>query len=160
MAAKKGWAAAIGAAVILAAGGVVTTYEGTVLHTYADPVGIPTACIGHTGPDVKFGQVFTLAECQAVLAKDLREHWARVAPCIRVPIAVHEGAAILSWSFNVGTDAACKSTLIRKLNEGAPPAVWCAELDKWVYSRGIKLGGLVKRRAAERDMCEGRTDVH
>ena len=32
----------------------------------------------------------------------------------------------------------------------------CAELERWVYAKGIKLRGLVKRRAAERAMCEGR----
>ena len=33
----------------------------------------------------------------------------------------------------------------------------CKELDRWVYAKGIKLNGLVKRRAAERAMCEGRS---
>lgn len=31
-----------------------------------------------------------------------------------------------------------------------------AELSRWVYAGGRKLQGLVKRRAAERAMCEGR----
>lgn len=31
-------------------------YEGTVLSTYRDPVGIITACTGHTGTELKMGQ--------------------------------------------------------------------------------------------------------
>lgn len=62
----------------------------------------------------------------------------------------------MSFTFNVGGQALCNSTLAKRINAGQLPGA-CAELSKWVYSRGIKLPGLVKRREAERAICEGRT---
>ncbi|WP_405045477.1 glycoside hydrolase family protein [Pseudomonas aeruginosa] len=46
-----------------------------------------------------------------------------------------------------------RSTLLRKLNAGDVRGA-CAELSRWVYAGGKKLGGLVRRRAAERELCE------
>ena len=75
--------------------------------------------------------------------------------CVVAPLAANEAAALTSFAFNVGTDALCGSTLARKANAGAPASAWCAELDRWVFAHGVKLSGLVKRRAAERALCEG-----
>lgn len=139
-------------AVVLLAAPFVAVEEGVVLTRYADPVGIPTACAGETdGEVVGFKKVFSRDECIAVMGASLYAHAMQLEPCIKRPIARHQAAAILSWSYNVGVGNACGSTLIRKLNAGQP---FCAELDKWVYAKRIKLRGLVKRRAAERRMCE------
>jgi len=53
--------------VLSLAAGLVVHFEGYVPHTYADPVGIPTICYGHTGSDVKPGTVATQEECQKLL---------------------------------------------------------------------------------------------
>lgn len=135
---------------------IVPIYEGTVLGTYVDPVGIPTACMGETGPHIRMGQRFTLAECQAMLDAALLKHARGLDECIDVPLAAHEAAAVLSFGYNVGVGAACKSTMVRMINAGRPAAEWCAQFDRWVYAKGIKLNGLVKRRASERALCEGR----
>jgi lysozyme len=63
-----------------------------------------------------------------------------------------EHAAYLSFTYNLGVGAFSKSTLLKKLNQKEFEAA-CKELDKWVYAGGKKLNGLVKRRAAEREMC-------
>ena len=139
-------------AVVLLAAPFVAVEEGVVLTRYADPVGIPTACAGETdGEVVGFKKLFTRDECIAVMGASLYAHAIQLEPCVKRPIKRQEAAAILSWSYNVGVGNACGSTLMRKLNAGQP---WCAELDKWVYAKRIKLRGLVKRRAAERRMCE------
>ena len=72
-----------------------------------------------------------------------------------VPMHQHEWDAIVSWAYNVGTGAACKSTLVKRL-QAFDYAGACRELDKWVYFKGKTLPGLVKRRAEERARCEGR----
>lgn len=72
-----------------------------------------------------------------------------------VPMYQYEWDAIVSWAYNVGTTAACNSTLVRKLKAGDYAGA-CKELDKWVYFKGKTLPGLVKRRAEERARCEGR----
>lgn len=142
------------AAVITLAAGLVAHYEGYIPHTYADPVGIPTACYGHTGPEVTPGRKFSTAECQYLLTGDLAAAYRGVTHCVHAPLKDHEAAALLSFTFNVGEGTLCRSTLARMANAGQPG--WCAQLERFVYARGVKLPGLVKRRKAERAMCEGR----
>lgn len=139
-------------AVVLIAAPMVATYEGVVLSKYADPVGISTACAGETDKEVvSFKEVFTRDECIAVMGASLYEHAMKIEPCIGRPVTRNQAAAILSWSYNVGPTAACGSTLVRKLNAGQE---FCSELSRWVYAKRIKLPGLVKRRVAERALCE------
>lgn len=145
------------AAALALATPVVVYFEGYRPAAYSDPVGIPTICFGHTGAEVDLGDKATRAECERLLQGDLGAAFAGVVRCIAVPLAPHEAAALTSFTFNVGADALCNSTLARKVNSGARPGEWCGELDRWVYSRGQRLEGLVKRRAAERRLCEGAT---
>lgn len=139
-------------AVVLITAPFVAEREGIVLSRYKDPVSVPTACVGETDSEVVgFKQLFTRDECIAVMGASLYAHAMALEPCVKRAIPRHEAAALLSFSYNVGVGNACNSTLMRKLNAGQP---WCAELDRWVYAKGFKLRGLVKRRAAERRMCE------
>ena len=124
--------------------------------TYADPVGIPTICYGHTGPDVQWGDTRTEEQCEALKQSDMQSALGGVLSCTGPQLADHEYAALVSFTFNVGTTAYCNSTMARQINAGAPATVWCSQLDRWVYAKGIKLPGLVKRRTAERALCEGR----
>ena len=59
--------------------------------------------------------------------------------------------ALLSFIYNVGVGAFERSTLLKKINyrdfDGA-----AREFEKWVFSKGKKLNGLVKRRKAEMEM--------
>lgn len=144
--------AKIGAAAAALAVSSVAIYEGTVLHTYRDPVGIVTACTGHTGPELRMGQVFTREQCEQMLYGDLLKH-AAALDCIKQPMTDGQQAAFLSFAFNVGNGAFCSSTLARKANAGDMPGA-CAELSRWTYAGGKQLLGLVRRRAAERQLCE------
>lgn len=141
-----------GAAAIVTA--FVAQHEGLRLWAYRDPVGVLTACYGHTGPDVQPGQTYTREQCRALLEQDLARH-ADALACIRRPLTDGQKAAFVSFAYNVGPQAFCGSSLVRKANAGDMAGA-CAELDKWVYAKGQRLPGLVKRRAAERAMCEGR----
>lgn len=147
--------AKVAGAVLGLAASIVAYWEGYVPYTYADPVGIPTACYGHTGPDVRYGQRYTRPECQRLLQGDLAEAYAHVTRCIRTPLKDYEAAALTSATFNAGPKIVCGSTLQKYANSGRM-GMACAQLDRWVYSRGVRLWGLVNRRRAERAMCEGR----
>jgi lysozyme len=151
----KALAACVGAACASVLLAFVPRQEGVVLHTYRDPVGIATACAGHTGPDVRPGMTFTLAECREMLAVDLTEKAQAVQRCVTVPITDGELAAYTSFAFNEGEGAFCSSTLLRKLNAGDHAGA-CAELSRWTLGGGRVLPGLVSRRAAERALCEGK----
>jgi lysozyme len=138
---------------------VVAYYEGMVPQTYSDPVGIPTICYGHTGVDVVPGRIASEPECRELLSADLLRAVDGVNQCIRVPLSVPQAAALVSFTFNVGSKNLCSSTLAREANAGDPPERWCYQLDRWVYATklGFKLRmpGLVKRRATERRICLG-----
>lgn len=133
---------------------VVGTFEGARYAAYRDPVGIPTICFGHTA-GVRMGDHATPSQCDALLVSELERH-AAVLDCFNRELTDGQQIAVVSWAYNVGVAAACRSTLVRLANQGAPPHVWCAELSEWTKSRGIRLPGLVRRRAEERAYCEGR----
>lgn len=132
-------------------------FEGYFSKTYRDPVGIPTACWGETGPHVRYGMEFTFEQCVAMHDASLLVAWRGLACLAPVEVQPHEAAALLSWTHNVGVRAACTSTLARLLRAGAKATEWCPQMARWVYGTvlGVKvtLPGLVTRRAAEVSMC-------
>lgn len=140
-------------------------YEGMAPVGYADPVGIPTDCLGETGPDVKVGvQRFTFDECIARHGARLAGTWESLSNCIRVDVTVNQAAAIISFADNTGVTATCTSTMIRMLNAGAPPEQWCPQMLRWdkahirvagVGGPAITLPGLTKRRRSEMQTCLG-----
>ena len=141
------------AAGIAAAVPLVATFEGLRQRAYLDPVGIPTACFGAT-KGVRLGQVYTREQCDNLLARDLLEANAGVDSCVRVPLTESQRTALVSFAYNVGRGNLCGSTLVRKLNTGDYVGA-CNELPRWVYAKGVKLPGLVKRREQERALCLG-----
>lgn len=148
---KRAGGLAIAAASLLA---FVTAWEGSEPTAYADRLagGLPTVCNGHTGPKVKVGDVWTKEQCDAILVKDIKGHGQRLLSCITVPINQNEYNAYTSWAYNVGTNAACKSTAIRLLNSGDHVGA-CNQLLRWDRANGVRIKGLANRRKAERDLC-------
>lgn len=71
-----------------------------------------------------------------------------------VPMHQHEWDAIVSWAYNVGTGAACRSTLVRRL-QARDYAGACRELLRWDRFQGNSLPGLTKRRQSEYRQCMG-----
>lgn len=151
--------AAGGAVGVLAlCSGLVMYYEGYVPRGYADVVGVPTVCYGHTGTEVRIGDSYTREQCRSLLEGDLAAAYATVMSCIHVPLAPHEAAALTSATFNAGPKIVCGSTLQKLANRGESPQVWCGQLRRWIYAKGIKLNGLIRRRNAETKLCLGDVD--
>lgn len=145
----------IGAGALALAVPLIAHFEGTVFRTYRDPIGILTSCTGHTGPELMMGQTWTQEQCDQQLYGDLMKH-APALDCVQRHLTDGQRAAFLSFAFNVGNGNFCKSTLVRKANTGDMAGA-CAELSRWTLAGGKELPGLVRRRAAERAMCEGKT---
>jgi lysozyme len=71
-----------------------------------------------------------------------------------VPMYQYEWDAVISWAFNVGSQAACGSTLVTKLQALDYPGA-CRELLRWNRFQGSVLPGLTKRRQDEYQKCMG-----
>lgn len=145
--------AAIGLAGALATtGAMIADHEGYVPGTYIDPVGIVTACFGHTNKSLKLGDVISEQQCLELLAKDLVSHNQQLLSAVTVALSEQEHAAYLSFHYNVGAANFRSSTLLKHLNAGSRVEA-CNQLTRWVYARGVKLNGLINRRSHERDLC-------
>lgn len=140
-----------GAALSVMAMPFVAKWEGLRLRAYADPVGIPTICYGHT-LDVRLDQVMTIQECNRLLEQELGTYLALVDEFVTIPLTDRRRVALASFAYNVGAENFKRSTLLKKLNAGNVIDA-CKELDRWVYAKGRKLPGLVNRRAAEKGLC-------
>ena len=150
------------AGLILAAATLVgiATQEGYRETAYIPvPGDVPTIGFGST-KDVRMGDKTTPVRSLVRLMEEVDSVYvAGVKKCVTVPLHQHEFSAYVSFTYNVGVSAFCKSTMVKKLNaedyDGA-----CAELSNWVYGPGKKkLNGLVKRRAEERAICEGKYEL-
>ncbi|MBR7782702.1 MULTISPECIES: lysozyme [Undibacterium] len=153
----------LAAAGIAAALSLIITFEGTRQNAYLDPVSIPTICRGHTG-GVKLGQTATIEQCDELTVQDLLKAKAVLDSCVKVPLNNNQRAAFTSFIFNVGPgkegvkDGFCvlrsgrPSTMLRLINAGDAASA-CREMSKWVYAGDKALQGLVRRRAAERELC-------
>ncbi len=133
-------------------GAMIAVHEGYMPGTYVDPVGILTSCFGHTGAELRKNQTYTYNQCIEQLASDLVVHDKQMLKHINVPLSDEEHAAYLSFVYNVGVGNFESSTLLKKLN-GRDRVGACEQLTKWVYAKGVKLKGLVKRRSEERALC-------
>lgn len=153
----------LAAAGIAAALPLIVLFEGTRPTAYLDPVSIPTICRGHTG-NVRLGETATVEQCDDLTVQDLLKAKAAMESCVTVPLNDNQRAAFTSFVFNVGPgkqgvkDGFCilksgrPSTLVSKLN-ARDYAGACNQLPLWVTAGGQTLPGLVKRRAAERELC-------
>jgi len=73
-----------------------------------------------------------------------------------VPLHQHEWDAFVSLTFNIGSGAFCRSSLVRKLKQTPPDYVGaCAEILRWDRFQGNPLAGLTKRRQDEHRLCVG-----
>ena len=116
---------------------------------------VPTIGFGSTR-DVRLGDKITVTRGLIRLKEDASEAEKAVRRCAPVPMHQHEFDAWVSFTFNVGSGAFCSSTAAKLLNQGKY-AEACAQMDRWVYQGKNVLPGLVKRRAEERALCEGKT---
>ena len=134
--------------------------EGRVYEPYKDVAGVWTVCDGHTGGDIVKGRKYTDSECDRLMWNDLQPVKRAVDSLVKVPLGEYQRASLYSFTYNVGTSAFSKSTLLKKLNAGDEAGA-CEEMRRWVYAGGMKWKGLQNRRDMERSLClaEGANDI-
>lgn len=121
--------------------------EALALKAYKKGNDVPTIGWGHT-LNVRLGDTCTEAQAQQWFDEDTAVARIAVANAVIVPLNQNQFDALVSFAFNLGGKSLRTSTLLRLLNSGEYEGT-AAEFNKWVYSHGVKLNGLVTRRAAE-----------
>ncbi|CAB4142800.1 COG3772 Phage-related lysozyme (muraminidase) [uncultured Caudovirales phage] len=126
------------------------------IYPYHDPVGYPTIGWGQLLSKTpwedlsKFGSQ-TQEEANAWFVRDWMVRKSAVARMVKVPVPESSILAMTSFAYNVGIGALRASTLLRLVNRGELLDA-AEQFDKWTRSAGRVLPGLVRRRAAEKQL--------
>ena len=132
----------------------IIDFEGCKLTAYKCPAGVWTIGVGHT-KGVKQGQTITKAQAMSLLKGDL-------LPCenyvnnLGVCKTQGEFDSLVDFTFNLGTAALGRSTLLKYIRAKKPEQYIREEFAKWVNSKGMRLKGLVIRRQWEADRYFGK----
>lgn len=125
--------------------------EGFRSDPYEDAAGFCTVGIGNLlrkGPCLPTDVPVTYEEALAELRRDSASAVKAVQDYVTVPLGQEQIDALTSWTYNFGSGALKKSTLLKRLNKGDYRAV-PDEMMKWVKAGGQTLSGLVDRRREE-----------
>lgn len=125
--------------------------EGCRLRPYQCSAGVWTSGIGHT-TGVAPKRDITERDAAKNLVADVLNTERRLAACAPVDMPPQVYDAVVSFAFNVGTGAACKSTLVYFLNQKKWQQA-CDQLPRWVYIDGVRNTGLENRRKRELAWC-------
>ena len=135
---------------------IIKKHEGLRLSSYLCPAGVPTIGYGNTrypdGRKVVLGEKLSsekeatqllLASLQSFEAA-VNRHLPNLNQC--------QFDALVSFTYNVGTGAFIKSTLLKKAKVNAADPSIVDEFQKWVRGGGKVLPGLVTRRREEANL--------
>lgn len=103
--------------------------EGKRNKAYKDTKGIWTIGIGHTGPEVVQGLVWSDEKIKEVFEKDIV--WAEDAVnAVKMPLTQNMFDALVSFVFNVGASAFASSSMKKFLDKGLYVDAYF-EFDRW-----------------------------
>ena len=146
------------AALSLSAAGIIgiANHESFVDHTYKDAVGVNTIGFGTTA-GVKPGQTITPQRALIRLNDDVGVFEREMRACLGdVALYQNEWDAYVSLTYNIGSGAFCRSSIVRKLSQSPPDYDGaCESILLFNKAGGKVLRGLVKRRHAEFYQCIG-----
>ena len=131
---------------------LIKQFEGFSRAVYFCPAGYPTICYGHVVKEHEdFATGIDEAEAEELLRQDAMIAERAVLRLINVPLTDGQFDALVSFTYNLGGGALQRSTLRSKINReehGEVPE----QFMRWVWAEGVKLKGLVRRRAAESEL--------
>ena len=140
----------IGAALLVS----VMVYEGyTDKAVIPVPGDVPTIGVGRT-EGVHMGDKTEPVREMMMLLKNLDKYGNGIKACINVPLYQYELDAFVSLAYNIGINAFCNSTLVKKLNAGDYSGA-CEQIIIWDKFKGKPLKGLTNRRNEEYRTCRG-----
>jgi len=119
--------------------------EGSRNKAYKDTKGILTIGVGHTGPEVKAGLVWTDKQVMDAFKQDIRTSELAINVSVLVSLTQNQYDALVSFVFNVGVNAFKRSTMLRFINLKQFTKAQ-QEFDRWHIPPEI-----TSRRNSERD---------
>lgn len=130
---------------------LIKKFEGCRLEAYKCPAGILTIGYGHTGSEVHLGQKITQEQADKYLKQDITIHSNNVSRLVKAPLNQNQFDALVSFEYNVGYGNFASSTMLKLLNQKKYTEA-AVQFGRWVYANKKILQGLVKRRAAEKEL--------
>ena len=136
---------------------IIKRFESFRSKPYLCPAGVPTIGYGTTvypsGKKVTIlDPEITESEANVYLSYDLVKFEKSVSAYVTKNINQNQFDALVSFTYNLGSDALRKSTLLKKINKNPSDASIRTEFGKWVKARGVTLKGLISRRLAESNL--------
>lgn len=135
----------------------IKEFEGFRSKRYLCPANKWTIGYGHVIVDSERATLWNveLTEDQAtkLLMKDLVRFEDAVLEQVTVPLTQGQFDALVSFAYNLGDAKLRSSTLLKLLNAGDYDGAR-KQINRWVYSNGKKLEGLIRRRARETEMFQ------
>jgi lysozyme len=134
---------------------LIKQFEGFRSKPYLCSAGVPTIGWGSTryadGTKVTLADPeITLAEADKLFLDTLKQYELAVDAFCRDDINQYQFDALVSFAYNLGTQALKGSTLLKKVNANPDDVVGITQnFNKWINAGGKPLKGLIKRRAAE-----------
>ena len=133
--------------------GIVMSESYTDRAVIPVPGDVPTIGFGTT-EGVKLGDKITPPVALKRALADLQKFEGALRACVTAPLSQGEYDAYLQLSYNIGSGAFCRSTLVRKLNAGDYAGA-CQQILVWDKFKGKPLRGLTFRREREYQECMG-----
>lgn len=127
---------------------LIKFFEGFRPEPYICPGGYLTIGFGHKILKHEKFDYISNSEAESLLRSDLLAAEKSVLRNITAVLNDNQFAALVSFTFNMGSGALQRSTVRQKINYGQYQDAGL-ELLRWVYSRGKILPGLIQRRKAE-----------
>ncbi len=132
---------------------LIKKFEGFSAKVYFCPAGKLTIGYGHL---LLAGEKFppdgiTQDEAEKLLIKDIKQAQQAIESLVECQLLQNQYDALCSFIYNIGAKAFEKSKLLKFLNENDMELA-AAEFPKWIYAAGKTQAGLMRRRAAEKEM--------
>jgi len=129
---------------------LIKSFEGLRLQAYQDSVGVWTIGYGATR-GVKAGMSITKEQAERMLLNDVQRFEPEIERLVTAKLSQNQWDALTSFTYNLGAANLESSTLRRLLNAGDYAGA-AEQFTRWNKAGGKVLPGLVRRRAAEREL--------
>ena len=130
---------------------LIKDFEGYNEYVYKDAVGVKTVGWGHTGEEINkmhLSDTITKEQAEEYLRKDLARAEYQVNKYDRYNFNQNQFDALCSFAFNIGNIDQLTANGTRTCPEIS------AKIPEYCHAGGVKLKGLVNRRAAEKALFD------